>query len=99
MVRKSDSCFRYGGDEFAVILPSCDAKCAEVLAGKLIKTVSDTSFENANGNLFEQVTVSCGIAEYRYGKSVEDFVEEVDQWLHAAKASGKNRVELAVQND
>ncbi|MBW1817148.1 MAG: GGDEF domain-containing protein [Deltaproteobacteria bacterium] len=98
VARKSDSCFRYGGDEFAVILPSCDAKCAEVLAGKLIKTVSDTSFENDNGNVFEQVTVSCGIAEYRVGKSAEDFVEEVDQWLHTAKAAGKNRVELAVQS-
>jgi diguanylate cyclase (GGDEF)-like protein len=89
-IRESDSAFRYGGDEFAVLLPVCDIKNAEHVAKKLVEKVSIHQFENVEGQRLDKVTISCGVACYK-GK-LEAFVAEADKYLFAAKASGKGLI-------
>jgi diguanylate cyclase (GGDEF)-like protein len=89
-IRESDSAFRYGGDEFAVLLPVCDIKNAEHVAQKLVEKVSIHQFKNVEGQRLDKVTISCGAACYR-GK-LETFVAEADKHLFAAKASGKGLI-------
>jgi diguanylate cyclase (GGDEF)-like protein len=89
-IRESDSAFRYGGDEFAVLLPVCDIKNAEHVAQKLVEKVSFHQFKNVEGQRLDKVTISCGAACYR-GK-LETFVAEADKHLFAAKASGKGLI-------
>jgi diguanylate cyclase (GGDEF)-like protein len=93
-IRESDSAFRYGGDEFAVLLPVCDIKNAEHVAQRLVEKVSIHHFKNVEGQRLDRVTISCGIACYQ-GK-LEAFVAEADKHLFAAKTSGKG---LIVAND
>ena len=89
-IRKSDMVFRYGGDEFAVLVLGCDIKKAELVAKKLVKKVSDHQFEDLEGQALEKITISCGVA--CYDGSLEEFVAEADKRLFAAKTAGKGLV-------
>jgi len=89
-VRKSDMVFRYGGDEFAVLVLGCDVKKAEHVAKELVKKVSNHQFEDLRGQALERITISCGVACY-YGK-LEEFVAEADKYLFAAKSAGRGLV-------
>ena len=89
-IRESDLAFRYGGDEFAVLLPVCDIKNAEHVAQRLVEKVSIHEFKNIEGQRLGRVTISCGVACYK-GK-LEAFVAEADKHLFAAKTSGKGLI-------
>jgi len=89
-VRKSDMVFRYGGDEFAVLVLGCDLKTAGHVAQELVKKVSNHQFEDLRGQALKGITISCGVAYYD-GK-LEEFVAEADKQLFAAKSAGKGIV-------
>jgi len=89
-VRKSDMVFRYGGDEFAVLVLGCDIKQAEHVAKGLVKKVSNHQFEDLRGQALERITISCGVA--CYDGELEEFVAEADKYLFAAKSAGKGLV-------
>jgi diguanylate cyclase (GGDEF)-like protein len=89
-VRQSDVVFRYGGDEFAVLVLGCEITKAELVAKNLVKRVSDHQFENLEGQPIEGITISCGVACYE--GNMEAFVGEADRCLLAAKNAGKGLV-------
>jgi len=89
-IRKSDMAFRYGGDEFAVLVPGCEITTAEHVAKNLAKRISEHQFENLEGQPIERITISCGVSCYE--GSMESFVEEADRCLFAAKNTGKGLV-------
>jgi diguanylate cyclase (GGDEF)-like protein len=86
-IRQSDVAFRYGGEEFAIILPeTCDD--AEKVAEKLRKAIEAEVFP---GNL--HVTISAGVSSHRLTKKMKmGLVEQADKALYTAKESGRNRV-------
>jgi diguanylate cyclase (GGDEF)-like protein len=85
-IRESDYIFRYGGEEFLILLPNTDINGA-VVAGEKIRR----NIENFDFGLDRKVTISCGI------KQMENFdnpyldIEEADKYLYIAKKAGKNR--------
>ena len=83
--RETDIVCRYGGEEFAVILPDITVDGARVVAEKIRKAMEEASFKR-------KVTVSLGVAAYTQGWSQQDFVHKSDQALYQAKYQGKNRV-------
>lgn len=89
-IRKSDMAFRYGGDEFAVLVLECEVTKAEHVARGLVERISNHQFENLEEQPIERVTISCGVACYE--GSVEAFVAEADKCLFAAKNAGKGLV-------
>lgn len=89
-VRKSDVVFRYGGDEFAVLVLGCDIMKAEHVAKGLVKRVSNHQFENLEGQPIERITISCGVACYE--GSMEALVAEADRRLFTAKNAGRGLV-------
>ena len=89
-IRKSDMIFRYGGDEFAVLVQGCDINMAEHIAQELVKKVSDHQIKNIKGTVPERITISCGVA--CYNGSLEEFVAEADKRLLVAKNAGKGLV-------
>ena len=89
-VRKSDMVFRYGGDEFAVLVLGCEIAKAEQVAKGLVERVSDHRFENLEGQPIEKITISCGVACYE--GNIEAFVAEADRCLFSAKNAGKGLV-------
>ena len=82
---KTDRAFRYGGDEFVLLLPHTSRAEAQVLVGRLRKAVSEA--------LAGAVGFSAGIAEYSPGMESRDFIEAADRLMYRAKRKGGNRLE------
>lgn len=90
-LRENDSAYRYGGEEFVIILPETGAEEGCVAAERVRRRIEDCSFR---GEEKVKVTASVGVVEYREGDAIEDFVRRADQAMYRAKAEGKNRVFL-----
>ncbi|MBU1087790.1 MAG: diguanylate cyclase [Candidatus Omnitrophica bacterium] len=91
-VRKVDIACRYGGEEFAVILPETKIKEAILVAEKIRTTVEKLRFNTGRGNKKEKVTVSGGVAQFKSGMTKADFVRCADDSLYKAKSEGKNKI-------
>lgn len=87
-VRSSDYVCRYGGEEFALILPNSDANGARELAERVRRRVEATPIANS------KLTVSIGVASVpeNYFADEKQFFNAADKALYAAKAGGRNRV-------
>lgn len=91
-----DSCARFGGDEFAVLLPETGFDNAANLAENLRRIINKITLKRPNsGATIGGISVSIGVATYRTGETPEDFVHRCDQALYSAKSRGRNRVVLA----
>jgi len=89
------SAYRYGGDEFALIMPGMDFEEAEkhvkLFRSKLAKTI----FVAHRGKARINVTISCGIAQWIPGNNHEEVVEKADHALYQAKQAGRNCIMMA----
>ncbi len=88
--RNSDIVFRYGGEEFTVILSSTQERGARLLAER-IRAAIQALVVNATGVPL-QVTASIGVAELRPAESSVDLFERTDKMLYRAKFRGRNQV-------
>ena len=90
-LRHTDSAYRYGGEEFTVILPMTMAKDSVVTAERI-----RTEFKNENlspePDKDIRLTVSIGLAQYRPKEDTKAFVHRVDQLMYQAKKKGKDIV-------
>jgi len=91
-VRVSDIAARYGGDEFAVILPQTPAEGAMRVCERLLRNISEIVLQDETGRTF-RITASLGLAYYPADdvETPEDLVHSADGALYGAKRSGKNR--------
>ena len=91
-VRDIDVVGRYGGEEFAIILPHTAIESAHALAERLRAAIERTAFEVEDGTV--RLTVSIGIADVHDPAiaSITDWITAADSALYEAKAQGRNRV-------
>lgn len=95
-IRISDEVFRYGGEEFVVILQSRDIKEAIISAERIRKAAESLRLEH-KGCSEGIITVSCGVAVFKEGdkdKQWDVILNRADKALYTAKSSGRNRVEV-----
>jgi diguanylate cyclase (GGDEF)-like protein len=78
-----DSGFRYGGDEFAVILVGATVEQALPIAERIRSSIETT---------FQEITVSLGLTEFQDHFDLERFVKSADEAMYIAKNAGGNRV-------
>ncbi|MBV8234334.1 MAG: GGDEF domain-containing protein, partial [Acidimicrobiia bacterium] len=92
--REVDVVTRFGGEEFALVLPRTPVQGTRRLADKVREVVADEPF--AAGSVSIPVTVSVGAAAYPdHGLSTVDLLAAADAALYRAKENGRNRVEEA----
>jgi diguanylate cyclase (GGDEF)-like protein len=92
-MRKVDFAFRYGGEEFIVLLPEAGFESALNAAERLRQAIETETLEMLKGEAMEGVTVSIGIARYpEDGTGRVKLFKVVDDLLYKAKLSGKNKV-------
>lgn len=87
--------FRYGGEEFAVLLPDTIHADAVVAAERIRKAVAQTVFYpftlDGHPDIVSK-TVSTGVTEFRHEDNMKSFLKRVDNALYQAKKSGRNMV-------
>ena len=91
-VRPYDAVGRYGGEEFLVILPGCDAETSANQAERLRRVLAETPV--VHGGHAIAITASFGVTEWRSGHLPEALVNTADEALYKAKHAGRNRVEF-----
>jgi len=92
--RPGDVVVRYGGEEFAVLLPDTDEAGAEVIAMRILEAVRGLKIRH-EGNANGLVTISAGVASLvsaEFDGKPETLVQNADQALYCAKDSGRNTV-------
>jgi diguanylate cyclase len=91
-----DACARFGGDEFAILLPDIGSHNARNLAEYMRSTIEKIVLKRPNsGSVVGGISVSIGVAAYRMGETDEDLLQRCDQALYRSKSLGRNRVTLA----
>ena len=91
-VRKCDVPARYGGDEFAVLVPDADVQEARYLAGRLQKKIADFRFSIGKETI--SITSSVGISTFPVEKIIdgENIIVEADHALFVSKSKGGNQI-------
>ncbi len=88
-VRAGDFLFRYGGEEFLLLLPEMGLASAENLAQNLCKSIAEHEIEiDAHKSL--HVTISIGIAMHDFSSDYKRVLNQADAAMYAAKSAGKN---------
>lgn len=89
--RNIDFCFRYGGDEFIVILPDTNEKYASMVAERIQEKLLELDMNLKEEKMF-RITLSIGIAEWSHNIDEEELTKRADQAMYLSKNGGKNRV-------
>ncbi|MFM7311734.1 MAG: diguanylate cyclase [Cyanobium sp.] len=89
-LRTSDLLFRWGGEEFLVLLPGCGLADGERLAGTLCEAIRSHPLPHGNGAI--PITVSIGLTGWRQSESQQTLLARADQSLYGAKHDGRDRV-------
>lgn len=91
-VRVFDVCARYGGDEFAILMPSSDALSAATCAERIRRRVAAYAIREGHVPPLRSLTMSIGVAVTKADDTPADVMRRADQYLYQAKVAGKNRV-------
>ncbi|HXV22305.1 MAG TPA: diguanylate cyclase [Desulfuromonadales bacterium] len=97
VIRESDIAARYGGDEFAVLLPNTTADGALDLGSRLRSIIHEHTFE---GLKIEKITTSTGVATFFSDnvRSFDQLVQLADGAMYESKVQGKNRISRAADH-
>lgn len=96
-LRKGDSFGRFGGEEFAIILPEADLKTALKIAERLRQAIAALSIpiyhSNSESNVEIKITISLGVTTYHFDdEKLDEIWIRADNALYKAKTKGRNQV-------
>lgn len=95
-LKGKDLATRFGGEEFAVILPQTALTGAEAIAEQIRQAVSSGELrDKGTKQRYGKITLSIGIAQFRANEPPMNLIQRADQALYRAKERGRNRLEKA----
>ena len=89
LIRESDTAYRYGGEEFILVLPATNREEAARVAERIRSTFFEHAFFPVNGTEVH-VSISVGVTSFVPGETVSDLVDRADQNMYSAKKCGRN---------
>jgi diguanylate cyclase len=96
--RATDVVTRFGGEEFAILLPETELKYTELVAEKLRDSIQKLNMRRTDtGSSIGQVTASFGVAVHCAEEAATELLARTDQALYEAKNAGRNRIKVSVQ--
>jgi len=90
-LRTMDCAYRYGGEEFTIILPETTGKEAKNVAHRIKSSVEIESFFPEGGDVVN-ITISIGVTEYFKKEQLATFIQRADQAMYNSKAKGRNAI-------
>ncbi|MBT8067724.1 MAG: GGDEF domain-containing protein [Gammaproteobacteria bacterium] len=90
--RPDDLVVRYGGDEFAVLLPGVDLQQALVIAERVRVSVCGETGDGSDSLIQIPIKISMGVAELQQGATIDKLIRDADAALYRAKHAGRNVV-------
>ncbi|HOO89873.1 MAG TPA: diguanylate cyclase [Syntrophales bacterium] len=90
-LRETDFAYRYGGEEFTILLPMTTSVDGAVIAERIRTEFKKEIFSPVPGQAIH-VTVSIGLAQYKQQEDMKTFVHRADQFMYQGKKNGKDRV-------
>lgn len=93
-LRTMDSGYRFGGEEFTIILPETTVNEGLVVAERIQKAMRDSSFSPVSAPEPVITTLSIGLTEYASGEPLKEFVRRTDRAMYLSKARGKDLISL-----
>ena len=99
--RPGDLVARFGGEEFALLLPDTDEEGALEVARKIQSNLSQLNIPHSDSSVSEIVTISIGIhtLKPKTGKEIAVLVERADKALYHAKNNGRNQICQCAENE
>jgi diguanylate cyclase (GGDEF)-like protein/PAS domain S-box-containing protein len=91
-IRMPDYAYRYGGEEFVILLPETKIKTAIELAERIRKLFANMKFKPEDNRHKVHKTISIGISEYNPNLPPFEFISQSDEAMYIAKKNGKNQV-------
>jgi diguanylate cyclase len=88
LIRTVDKVYRYGGEEFAIVLSRCDEKMAYEIADKIRSKIEHSNLLYSGKNVY--VTISVGVTVHQQGDTIDTFIGRAEKALFCAKKSNKN---------
>ena len=86
-----DTAYRYGGEEFTILLPETSAGEAKTVAERIrIGIEAERFFTDSNAEA--KITISIGATEYYNHEDLSEFVQRSDRAMYLSKKNGRNRV-------
>jgi diguanylate cyclase (GGDEF)-like protein len=94
-LRTNDSAYRYGGEEFTVILPETGGGEAKTVAQRIRSALEAESFAPGTAEpVAITITISIGVTEYCPKEELSTFIQRADQAMYLSKQNGRNRVSV-----
>jgi len=92
-MRNGASAYRFGGEEFVVLVPKSNLRIARHFAESIRKMIEKLSLKDKrSGQRIDNITLSFGVVEFKKGESLAQFIARADEFLYEAKRLGRNRV-------
>lgn len=99
-VKGRDLAVRFGGEEFAILLPQTNLRAAVTVADQIRDRVRNKELiKKSTGENLGTITLSLGVARYRHGESIEELFHRADSCLYAAKHAGRDVVKCEADPD
>jgi diguanylate cyclase (GGDEF)-like protein len=92
-LRANDSAYRYGGEEFMVLLPETGGERAKTVAQRIRKTLEIEKFIPGSGKEV-QITISIGVTQYFRKEELSTFIQRADKAMYLSKQNGRNKVSV-----